>query len=91
MWILGLKGLMIVRVFFCKPVLASNLVDLGYKRSSITSLIFTFLNDFGIFENLRKSSGVCGYVRLSRKFLGLRKGTLPSSVTVSSKMLYGEV
>lgn len=48
------------------------------------SVIFTFLNVLGIFGSLRKSSGVCGYVRLSRKFLALRKGTLPSSVTVSS-------
>ena len=74
---------------FCKPVLARSLVDLGYKTSSITPLIFTILNVFGIFGSLRKSSGVCVYVRLSRKFLALRKGTLPSSVTVSSKILFG--
>ena len=74
---------------FCKPVLARSLVDLGYKTSFITPLIFTILNVFGIFGSLRKSSGVCGYVRLSRKFLALRKETLPSSVTVSSKILFG--
>lgn len=79
-----INKIMIVRVFFINQASVRAFWTSGYKISVISSVIFTFLNVLGIFGSLRKSSGVCGYVRLSRKFLALRKGTLPSSVTVSS-------